>query len=93
MVACAVLSGVFASANITPIQKLKSRHQLSKVGQLACIFCFSIVFGIVSLKYIPVSFDQVLASTTPFFTAAFAFILQGEPGASTCLGTVLTWRH
>lgn len=86
MVACAVLSCIFAGANITPVQNIKSRHQLSKVGQLACVFCFSIVFGIVSLKYIPVSFDQALASTTPFFTALFAFVLQGEP-----LGAALVW--
>lgn len=34
------------------------------------------VLGNASLRYIPVSFNQAIGATTPFFTAVFAFLLQ-----------------
>jgi len=49
-----------------------------QVCLLASIFCVTIVLGNLSLKYIPVSFNQAIGATTPFFTAIFAFILQGK---------------
>jgi FtsH-binding integral membrane protein len=33
------------------------------------------VFGNISLRYLPVSFNQAIGATTPFFTAIFAYIM------------------
>jgi FtsH-binding integral membrane protein len=33
------------------------------------------VFGNISLRYLPVSFNQAIGATTPFFTAIFAYII------------------
>ena len=39
------------------------------------MFCFSVVAGNISLKYLPVSFNQAVGATTPFFTAVFAYLM------------------
>jgi hypothetical protein len=77
MLACASLGYVLSLTRLTPIKPLKSKRQLWKVCLLSTIFCFTIVLGNLSLKYIPISFNQAIGSTTPFFTAIFAFSLQG----------------
>lgn len=46
-----------------------------KIFALSAIFCFSVVCGNTSLRYIPVSFNQAIGATTPFFTAIFAFLI------------------
>lgn len=56
---------------------------------LSVIFCFTIVLGNLSLKYIPVSFNQAVGATTPFFTAIFAVMLQG--GGSVAAGARGAW--
>ncbi|KAL3610002.1 hypothetical protein D5086_001022 [Populus alba] len=53
-------------------------HQESsflKIFRLSAIFCFSVVCGNTSLRYLPVSFNQAIGATTPFFTAIFAFLI------------------
>lgn len=77
MTACATLGYILSATNMTPIKPLKSKKQLWKVCLLATIFCITIVLGNLSLKYIPVSFNQAIGATTPFFTAVFAVMLQG----------------
>lgn len=42
---------------------------------LSSVFCLSVVFGNISLKYIPVSFNQAVSATTPFFTAVGSFFI------------------
>ena len=42
---------------------------------LSAIFCFSIVYGNTSLCYLPVSFNQAIGATTPFFTEIFVFLI------------------
>lgn len=42
---------------------------------LSFIFSFSVVCGNTSLRYLPVSFNQAIGATTPFFTAIFAFVI------------------
>lgn len=79
MMACATLGYLLSLGKCTPIKPLKNKKQMSKVCLLACIFCLTIVLGNLSLKYIPVSFNQAIGATTPFFTAIFALLLQGEP--------------
>ncbi|KAI3687498.1 hypothetical protein L1987_81195 [Smallanthus sonchifolius] len=60
---------------IVPYQQISSRKQFLKILALSAIFCFSVVFGNTSLRYLPVSFNQAIGATTPFFTAIFAFLI------------------
>ncbi|XP_010533735.1 PREDICTED: probable sugar phosphate/phosphate translocator At1g12500 [Tarenaya hassleriana] len=68
-------SAVINLAGIVPRQHILSRRQFMKILALSAIFCFSVVCGNTSLRYIPVSFNQAIGATTPFFTAVFAFII------------------
>ncbi|WVZ67186.1 hypothetical protein U9M48_016303 [Paspalum notatum var. saurae] len=52
-----------------------SRLQLAKISALSLVFCASVVSGNVSLRYLPVSFNQAVGATTPFFTAVFAYLM------------------
>jgi drug/metabolite transporter (DMT)-like permease len=45
---------------------------------LSQAFTCSIVTGIWCLRYIPVSFDQAIGSTTPAFTALIALLVIGR---------------
>ena len=78
MMACATLGYLLSLGKCTPIKPLRTKKQMSKVCLLASIFCLTIVLGNLSLKYIPVSFNQAIGATTPFFTAIFALLMQGE---------------
>ncbi|KAL7608422.1 probable sugar phosphate/phosphate translocator At1g12500 [Lactuca sativa] len=60
---------------IVPFQQISSRKQFFKIFALSAIFCFSVVCGNTSLRYLPVSFNQAIGATTPFFTAIFAFLI------------------
>ncbi|XP_028070912.1 probable sugar phosphate/phosphate translocator At1g12500 [Camellia sinensis] len=60
---------------IVPFQQILSRRQFFKIFALSAIFSFSVVSGNISLRYLPVSFNQAIGSTTPFFTAIFAFLI------------------
>ncbi|KAK4762178.1 hypothetical protein SAY87_030062 [Trapa incisa] len=76
MTACALLS--YASIvflKLVPLQVIKSRPQFFKIATLSVVFCASVVGGNVSLRYLPVSFNQAVGATTPFFTAVFAYLM------------------
>ncbi|XP_051138880.1 UDP-URONIC ACID TRANSPORTER 1-like isoform X1 [Andrographis paniculata] len=76
MSACALLSYIsIVFLKITPFQSLKSRHQFLRIATLSIVFCASVVGGNISLRYLPVSFNQAVGATTPFFTALFAFLV------------------
>ncbi|KAL4189319.1 hypothetical protein AMTRI_Chr08g164890 [Amborella trichopoda] len=76
MTACSLLSYVaIAWMKIVPMQTIRSRIQFVKIAALSAIFCASVVSGNVSLRYLPVSFNQAIGATTPFFTAVFAYIM------------------
>ncbi|KAJ8749708.1 hypothetical protein K2173_012259 [Erythroxylum novogranatense] len=76
MLACSMLSYVgIAGLKIVPLQAPRSRSQFLKISALGIIFCSSVVTGNVSLKYLPVSFNQAVGATTPFFTAVFAHLM------------------
>ncbi|XP_057513387.1 probable sugar phosphate/phosphate translocator At1g12500 [Actinidia eriantha] len=60
---------------VVPPQHILSRRQFFKILALSAIFCFSVVCGNTSLRYLPVSFNQAIGATTPFFTAIFAFLI------------------
>jgi len=78
MLACAALGYLLSLGELTPIRPLRSRRQLAKLCALSALFCTTIVLGNLSLKHIPVSFNQMLGSMTPFFTAVFAALLMGS---------------
>jgi drug/metabolite transporter (DMT)-like permease len=75
MVACTLLSYAVSLMNVVPRQGIKSRKQFVKISLLSVVFCGSVVCGTVSLRYLPVSFNQASGATTPFFTAIFSAII------------------
>ncbi|KAE8671563.1 putative sugar phosphate/phosphate translocator [Hibiscus syriacus] len=76
MISCASYSYVAINfLEIVPRQHILSSKQFLKIFALSLIFCFSVVCGNTSLRYIPVSFNQAIGATTPFFTAIFAFLI------------------
>ncbi|KAK6943062.1 Sugar phosphate transporter domain, partial [Dillenia turbinata] len=76
MTACSLLSYVaIAWMKFVPMQTVRSRVQFLKISALSLIFCASVVSGNVSLRFIPVSFNQAIGATTPFFTAVFAYLM------------------
>ncbi|KAL8525526.1 hypothetical protein ACS0TY_014953 [Phlomoides rotata] len=54
---------------------LLNKVQLMKISALSLIFCASVVSGNISLKYLPVSFNQAIGATMPFFTAVFTYVM------------------
>ncbi|KAH7672639.1 UAA transporter protein [Dioscorea alata] len=76
MTACSLFSYVaIAWLRVVPMQTVRSRIQLLKISALSLVFCGSVVSGNVSLRYLPVSFNQAVGATTPFFTAVFAYLM------------------
>lgn len=61
MLACSCMSYAVAASRMVQLQPVKSRQQFYKISLLALIFCLTVVLGNVSLKFIPVSFNQVCA--------------------------------
>ncbi|KAG2451423.1 hypothetical protein HYH02_004022 [Chlamydomonas schloesseri] len=78
MVACASIGLLSSVLGVTPLKVVKSWPQFMKIVVLAAVFCLTVVLGNVSLAFIPVSFNQAIGSTTPFFTAILAFTMQGQ---------------
>lgn len=76
MTACSLLSYIaIAWMKMVPMQTIRSRVQFMKISALSLIFCTSVVSGNISLRYLPVSFNQAIGATTPFFTAVFAYLM------------------
>ncbi|PNX99779.1 hypothetical protein L195_g023049 [Trifolium pratense] len=75
--------------DIVPLQSVQSKNQLFKICGLSVVFCFSVVCGNISLNYIPVSFNQAIGATTPFFTAIFAYFVSRKREAWVTYGTLL----
>lgn len=78
MLSSSVLSSfVVGILKVVPSQPIYSRAQASTIVLLAAIFCGSILAGNASLRFLPVSFNQMVGATTPFFTAVLAFFILG----------------
>lgn len=76
MTACALFSYIaIAWMKIVPMQTIRSKTQFLKISALSVVFCASVVSGNISLRFLPVSFNQAIGATTPFFTAVFAYIM------------------
>ncbi len=72
MIACSILSYINTQIfKLVPKESIKSKSQFYKISVLSLVFVFSVVGGNISLRYIPVSFNQAIGATTPFFTAIF----------------------
>lgn len=90
MMICSVFSYVGISVmDIVPLQNVQSKKQLFKICGLSVVFCFSVVCGNMSLNYIPVSFNQAIGATTPFFTAVFAYVVSRKREAWVTYATLL----
>lgn len=93
MSACAVLSYIsILFLKVVPVQRIKSRSQFFRIATLSVVFCASVVGGNISLRYLPVSFNQAVGATTPFFTALFAYLMTRKREAwatYTCLVPVV----
>lgn len=57
------------------MQYVASSRQMLKIVALSVIFSLSVVLGNMSLRYIPVSFNQAIGATTPAFTAFLSFVI------------------
>ncbi|CAM8949289.1 unnamed protein product [Rhodiola kirilowii] len=76
MTACSLFSYVaIAWLKMVPMQTIRSHVQFMKIAALSLVFCASVVSGNISLRYLPVSFNQAIGATTPFFTAVFAYLM------------------
>ncbi|KAI3471622.1 hypothetical protein Pfo_028272 [Paulownia fortunei] len=81
MSACAVLSYI-------SIMFLKI---FLRIATLSIVFCGSVVGGNISLKYLPVSFNQAVGATTPFFTALFAYLMTRKREAWATYTCLVLW--
>ncbi|XP_075084139.1 putative sugar phosphate/phosphate translocator At5g05820 isoform X2 [Nicotiana tabacum] len=76
MTTCSLFSYIaIALMKIVPMQTIRFRVQFMKISALSLVFCGSVVSGNISLRYLPVSFNQAIGATTPFFTAVFAYLM------------------
>ncbi|KAJ1698981.1 hypothetical protein LUZ63_007493 [Rhynchospora breviuscula] len=90
MAACSVLSYIaLVFFRIAPVQTVRSGVQLGKIAALSFIFCGSVVSGNISLRFLPVSFNQAVGATTPFFTAVFAFVMTAKREAWVTYATLI----
>ncbi|KAL3037931.1 hypothetical protein AAZX31_01G100200 [Glycine max] len=90
MMVCSLFSYVIVSVtDAVPLQRVRSRSQFGRIVALGVVFCFSVVCGNVSLRYIPVSFNQAIGATTPFFTAVFAYAVSAKREAWVTYATLL----
>lgn len=86
---CATLAFAVRTAGIAPRQNLKSRRHAIKVAVLAVVFVASVVGGNISLRFIPVSFNQAIGATTPFFTALLSLFIMRQKETSEVYVTLL----
>lgn len=90
MSASALLSSAFAAATSSgAARRPLSRGQAARVAVLGAVFCGSVVAGNVSLRYLPVSFNQAVGATTPFFTALIAYAVTGRREARATYAALL----
>jgi drug/metabolite transporter (DMT)-like permease len=76
MTTCWVLGHLLNGIGLIPLTSMQSRKQFEKTAILALVFSLSVVTGNISLKLIPISYNQAIGATTPVFTALFAALFQ-----------------
>ncbi|XP_019265728.1 PREDICTED: probable sugar phosphate/phosphate translocator At5g05820 [Nicotiana attenuata] len=81
MTACSLFGYIaIAWMKIVPMQTIRSRVQFVKISALSLVFCGSVVSGNISLRYLPVSFNQAIGATTPFFYCCVCLFDDNEEG-------------
>jgi len=86
---CAFLSMAVRASGVVPKQAIKGRKHAIKIAVLAVVFVASVVGGNISLRFIPVSFNQAIGATTPFFTALLSlFIMRHKESTQTYMTLV-----
>jgi solute carrier family 35 protein E4 len=79
MLACRMLSGIALRSVMRPTtDRPVSESTLSKVRLLALSFCASVACGNIALKYIFVSFAQMVTAATPLFTMVLMYVVAGK---------------
>lgn len=78
MVACSILTIGTVTIRAVKFERLQNMKQLGNVCLLSVVFMATIILGNVSLRFIPVSFNQVIGACTPVFTAILSFLVQGN---------------
>ena len=63
---------------VTPISSQKLRDFLCDMGIVGLMRFATVILGLVSLKYVAVSFTETVKSSSPFFTVIFARLILGE---------------
>ena len=63
---------------VTPLSSRPLRSVLCDMAVVGCMRFLTVVLGLVSLKYVAVSFTETVKSSAPFFTVIFARMMLGE---------------
>ncbi|ACO68237.1 Drug/Metabolite transporter superfamily [Micromonas commoda] len=75
MLMCALLSMAAHASGVVRKQAIKGRTHAIKIAVLAVVFVVSVVCGNISLRFIPVSFNQAIGAITPFFSALLSLLI------------------
>ena len=79
MVCCWALSGALLTTVMTPdVARPASSRAIRKVRTLSLAFCASVACGNMALRYIYVSFAQMITAASPLFTIALMYTLTGK---------------
>ena len=75
VIMCALMTMTVRVTGVVPKQTIKCRSHAFKISILALVFVASVVAGNISLRFIPVSFNQAIGATTPLFTALLSHFM------------------
>lgn len=89
MISCTTFCSILMATRLVPMEYCKTRAQFIKICCLSAVFCTTVVLGNVSLRFIPVSFNQAISATAPAFTALLTFIIQGTVESVATYATLL----
>lgn len=78
MLTCAACANITVASGVMKRQDVKSASHMRRIALLSVVFIGSVVLGNVSLRFLPVSFNQAIGATTPFFTAILSFVVLSQ---------------
>lgn len=76
MLACCLIGGI--QLKITKDKVGVSRDRVSSAGILGVLRFSTVLLGLVTLWYVPVSFAETVKSSAPVFTVLIAYLIMGE---------------
>ena len=89
MLTCSFCCAALSATRMQALELCRTRAQFVKISILSAVFCLTVVLGNISLRYIPVSFNQAIAATTPAFTAVLTFFMQRKVETALTYATLL----